>query len=227
MTTIVMAQGYGSRWDLRRINMAHAPEYKHLVCVGAEALIGRTVRMLVERDVGKIIVVGWQEYRPTVEPAELFIQDRPGPLLDGIAATHGFWKTNRVTVLLGDVLFSNDALDLIMDDLSQMMFYGRYRANAVTGKEASELFGFTMTRPFFVDVLKHCQWMTARGRPIKYPPKLWALNRLLGGLEHDDPRFQDELITEINDYTDDLDSPEEIRDYFPRMVFEALAEEFT
>lgn len=224
-TAIVMAQGEGTRWDLRRTGMQGA-EFKHLVTVGSEALIERTARMLREHKVHRVLVVGHEEYRAAIEPSKLFTQDRTGPLLDGIAATHEFWKTDRVIFLLGDVLFSKDAMQTILDDESQIMFFGRVLLNRITGKNAPELYAFNMCRMSFEVVLEHCRWMATRGRPIRYPPKLWALNRLMGGLDHDAPTICSKLLTQIDDYTDDIDSPEEYRDFWPRMVYEALREEF-
>lgn len=223
-TVIVMAQGEGSRWDLQRYRLPHVP-FKHLALIGNETLIGRTARMLRERRVGRVIVVGYEEFRASIEPSELFIQKSTGPLLDGIVATHEFWKTDRVIFLLGDVLFSHAAMQTILDDESQIMFFGRTGPNKITGKQAPELFGFNMRRLTFPSVTHHCHWMNARGRKIRYPPKLWALNRMMGGLEHYEPLVSIELITEINDYTDDLDSPEEYKHFWPQMVLEALKED--
>jgi hypothetical protein len=193
-----------------------------------ETIFHRTIRMLVEAgiELEEIMVVGprelWKQRLAErvfkgVEPG-----GEPGPLLDGIKTIFPLWETDRTTVLLGDVVFSYKALNLILDTQEPVAFIGRPGQNPVVGKTAAELFGFSVSREMYSSVYDHCVRMTARGAVINYPPKLWALYRLMCGFEHDEYKYENKILIDPQDYTDDLDSVEEYQEFWLQLSQAAL-----
>ncbi len=198
-----------------------------------ETIYHRTIRMVIEAGVAieEIMVVGprpmWKQPKDgrQFKGVDISIDgEEPGPLLEGIKTVMPLWEADRTIVLLGDVVFSYKALDLIMSTQQPVAFLGRTGPNPVTGKEAAELFAFSVSREMYDTVYHHCAKMTYHGAPIKYPPKLWSLYRLMCGFKHDEYRYEDEILLDPEDYTDDLDSVEEYKEFWLWMCAEALSD---
>lgn len=230
MTVFIMAGGEGDRWKtgvsarLKKSVADGYPEYKQLVKIGEEVIIERMIRMLRERNLRDIVVVAPRDFTGHILGAEhKIVEGNQGPLLHGIATLGMDWGFSRTLFLLGDVVLSPAMMDTVIGNLDKCKFIGRLGGNPITGKGASELFGFTVGRWGYEEVSGFCHWMTRRGAPINYPPKLWALYRLMCGLEHDDYDIDNQLLLEIdNDFSDDIDSIQEYQDYGSRLVQAAL-----
>lgn len=229
----IMANGDGDRWiqGLAKYDPeGKLPKWKQAVTVGDEMIFHRTIRMLTEVgiDPEEIMVVGprpmWKQPKAERQFKAVEPPGESGPLLEGVKTIFPLWESDRTVVLLGDVVFSYRAINGILKTLNPIMFLGRPGPNPVTGKQAPELFGFSVAEEWYGPVLKHCERMTARGAPIRYPPKLWALYRLVCGFEHDEYKYDDDFLVDPLDYTDDLDSVEEYRDYWPALSQTALAD---
>ncbi len=250
----IMTGGEGTRWaegKTRHGLTEVLPKWKQAVIVGkmstlsvrqrriaetvlkdqdGETIFHRTIRMLVEVgvDLEEIMVVGprlmWKQPKAGRKFKGVEPEGEPGPFLDGMKTIFPLWEADRTIVLLGDVVFSYKALDLIMSTQQPVAFLGRPGPNPVIGKTAAELFGISVSREMYVTVYDHCVRMTAHGAPIKYPPKLWALYRLICGFEHDEYKYEDEILLDPQDYTDDLDSVEEYKEFWPGLCAEALSD---
>lgn len=191
---IIMAQGQGSRWG--------SGHFKHLIPVPHPAykdqnisIIGRQIFQC--NNIGYTpLVVGWPEILAQVKGEYDFLHlNNPGKtLFDGIRQTKEFWKAKNV-ILLGDVVFSASVFDATISSSDEMWIVGRAGANPVTGKNASELFslGFFWSRQN--DVLG--PW----GR-------LWDLEK----------SFTSYKFVQVDDWTDDLDSPEEYDQFYKKLV---------
>lgn len=213
MKAIIMAQGEGTRWHVyeelykRRPDLPKLPLDKQLINMGKFGLplISRTVLMLWHHGCKDICVISRNPFNLDGEEIGWTNTEPVGPLLHGILETVPKWD-DRTLIILGDVAFSHAMIDAIISNPG-LQVYGRVGANEFTGKEASELFAITFERDHQQEIIDHCHWMTKRGRPIRYPPKLWALYRLLAGFEHDDEgSFEEEILIQMGDYTDDIDS---------------------
>jgi len=227
----VLAGGSGDRWgtggpERDRLVSLGLPEYRHWLPVGGEPIIERTIRMLRERNTDDIIVVAPETFAPYLfggGSEHKITEGEPGPLLHGIATLGMDWGFERTVFLLGDVVLSPAMMDTVLGNLDKCKFIGRLGGNPITGKEAPELFGFTVGRWGYEEVNSFCHWMTRRGANINYPLKLWALYRLMCGLEHDDYDVDNKLLLEIdNDYSDDIDSVQEYQNYGSRLIRAAL-----
>ena len=228
MRAILLANGAGDRWHATTEAGEPSSFLKHQITVdGDEEIIGRTIRMLIELGlvhseilvVGPEIlwagsgVVGWMPKRAL---------DEPQPLLAGLMATELLWDYHRTLILLGDVVFSYKALGLLVENTEPIQFLGRSGGNPVIDKAANELFGFVMAADYHDCVASHCLEMSRRGAHINYPPKLWALYRLICGFEHDEYKYEDRFLLDPEDYTDDVDSPQEYAHYWEYLKRAAL-----
>ncbi len=198
-----------------------------------ETIFHRTIRMVIEAgfDIREIMVVGqrgmWKQPGDgrQFKGVDISIEgEDPVSLLGGIMTIMPLWETDRTIVLLGDVVFSYKALDLILNTQQPVSFLGRPGSNPVIGKEAAELFGFSVSKEMYGIIKDHCSRMTVRGAVVNYPPKLWALYRLVCGFGHDDCRYEDKILLNPQDYTDDLDSVEEYQQFWLGMCAEALSD---
>ena len=206
-----MAQGEGTRWQLDNPYL-HAvprlPREKHLINIGKHGTpnLHRTLCLLKYHGYPYVTIVARPWANVGASELTVTLGDPTGPLLNGLHMTQNLWVDNKTIVLLGDVIYSHAMIHTMLLKPG-LHFYGRIGANKFTGKEASELFAMTFHKEHHKEIIEHCEWMTAFGSPRKYPPKLWALYRLLAGFDHaDESKFEDEILVQLNDYTDDIDS---------------------
>lgn len=210
MRAIILAQGLASRWDDPigiYHNLKKSVPYKHWLPVGGRTMIGRTVELLRENLLENIVVVAEQIYAKVCPGVEVFTQQNVGDLVDAIYQTRRFWHDRGTIYMHGDVLFSRLALDLLVNPYSTKVLLARIEPSKLTGKKADEIFGFFIGPKSYDEV-----W----NRVLRYhnnaPPKPWLFPHLLWNLPDFDPKDGlkqiGNLICKINDYTDDIDSPQ-------------------
>jgi len=167
---------------------------------------------------GDVTVFAWKWYEQYIDyPCSEIYPVKS--LLDGILRTRSSWG-DKTVFLLGDVLFSRQAVSDIVK-INKLKFFGRPAPNRVSGKRASELFGFTMMRDDWEQIIEYCEFMTVPdGTPknLKYPPKLWALYRLCCGYECHQDIIDLKKLWVIDDYTDDIDSPQAFNQFWGSMT---------
>lgn len=201
----VMAQGPGSRWHPQHERTTHTrlalPIYKQCLPVNGEPLIVRTCRML-------------KADCTVVAPPDLLAEHHlpgvtlpePGTLLEGIIQMMDFHPmAEEIIVLLGDVLYSPRALQWLRDDVP-LRFLSRLMPSRVSGKAAAELFGFRATGQALADLYRTMKRLTRRD--MKGPKRLWTLW----------DNTVNPPTVDLNDYTDDIDSPEEYVAFWPAML---------
>jgi len=227
MRAIILAQGEGSRWDDQTsmyTELVRSVLYKQWLPVGDRTMIGRTVDLLREAGMENITVVAGQSFAAKCPGAEIFTQETVGSLVDAIWQTHPLWHDRGTVYLHGDVLFSRRAIDLLAHPDGTKVLLARIEPNIITGKQADEIFGFYIGPQVYAE---------ARKRVLRYhrqaPPKPWRFPHLLWDLENIDPRGGlkqiEHLITAINDYTDDIDSPQGWERFWGPMKASAMMED--
>jgi len=136
---ILCCAGGGERWR----NYLGVP--KHLIVIDGTRLIDRSVRQLRARGVTDVVITAFDPRYEVVgarrcEPVASIL---PGT---GMGFSSGFWsERGRTVVLLGDVFFSEAAMDAVLgapDD--EIIWLGRKRANRV--KAYGEMFGVAIPR---------------------------------------------------------------------------------
>ncbi len=235
MKIYLLAQGQGSRWSIdphRKWDFELPSEYKQLIPMGnGEILIQRTIRQASEatgRTPTDLTLVApgdfllynipkWVKFRSFQEPT--------GCILEGICKTKKEWEGHRVVFLLGDVVYSNYAIRHILNAQHRLALFGRKSGNSITGKEASEIFalGFNDDK-----LVQYCIWDRMREiyfRQEDKNAKLWTFHDYLTNKEPWDSVLKGSAFHVINDYTDDVDSPEEYHFFFEKLKELALADD--
>ncbi len=211
MKIYILAQGKGSRWEGENL----PSEYKQLMPMGnGELLVHRTIRQIADAPNGVTLIAPgdfllynipkWVDFRSFHEPT--------GCILEGICRTKKEWEGHRVTFLLGDVVYSNRMMQEIFSNNDTVSFFGREGANVFIGKEAKEIFAFSFNENH---VIQQALWEDMRD--------MWFHKQIQAKLWHFCDRG--ELHTLDNDYTDDIDGPEEYNLFYEKLKELALADD--
>lgn len=187
---------------------------KQLVDVGGERLIERTIRQF--SPFGEVVVVNGGRLLP-VNVAQVTAENDPrlGDI-NGIVNARKHWsKTDRTTVLLGDVWFSDAAVAAIVAPRADWCLYGRPHNSAITGKKSDEQFavGFEPSEQRWV--IEAAEWgaRLARARRIRwcrFPQWFHAMHHLTDPKKIDrPPDVSLGHFVVIDDTTDDIDYPKD------------------
>jgi len=174
-------------------------------------LICRTIRQIDKMDT---VVVAPEVFREYVGVLVTTIGYRDGqerPLLDGILKTQDFWGDERTVILLGDVVFSNKAIETIFELNYPYFIFGRNGSNQVTGKEAGELFAFSFSSGYYDRVIDKIEGLLKNNKK-----KLWDLLRSDRAIP---------LIQILGDYTDDTDSPQSYEQFWSKLENAAITDD--
>lgn len=217
---LIMAQG-----QQRRLQH-HIDCPKHFVELRGLPLIERTMTQLISHGIKDISIIAprsslWLQLSKTFS-VKIKPLRAPGlGLLDGIYQTSPMWaKRGRTVILLGDVVFSNNALKSILSDKGLIRFFGRLGPNRVTGCPYGELFGFSFfpsAHKPISDLLNDRLFRRQQVNPGHFG-QLWALYyRLL-----ESPCKS--LLKSIEDFTDDIDTPSDLMS-IPRLLEAIIRDE--
>jgi len=206
MKIFVMAQGEGSRW--REHTYVDLPsKFKQLTPLGDETIITRTLRQIKSCPDVTVIADGYfAAYMP--QDVKLVYFRFPGSLLFGIQQTIK-WMDDRNIILLGDVVYSNSLIEKILSSEEGYMIHGRKNGNPVTGKKARELFALVVSHHFIPVLDQQINNCLVANKNAK----LWDLYT----------RINTPLL--VDDYTDDLDSPEEYLQFWSKLKEAALRDD--
>ena len=189
MKYIIMADGKGTRWQ----NYKDIP--KHLIEIGGETLLGRTVRLLQEGDPsGQVIITshdsryefpGAQRYEPKNNHLEIdrFTEE----LIE-----------DDICFLYGDTFYSEEASKTIIDtEAEDILFFGNRRSIVAVKVADGSLFK------------KHVD----RVRQLYLDGKIekcigWQVYQSFMGLPFDEKRIESKYVV-LKDGTEDFNSPED------------------
>jgi hypothetical protein len=203
-----------------------------LLWVDDAPLIVRTCKQLLERDIPAVVVT---PHEPIVRCLEANLPNemaagrvsvldvgQPKLFAETALASASSWPVNDVIIgLMGDCYFSLAAMDTIQGFATRppvgTAWFGRDRPSRVTGNEAGgEIFGWLHVDPDDTEHILHGLRVAIDdanskpaerdmiGTPLGSP---WQFRRATLGL----PLMRDpggEAWVEINDFTDDFDTPE-------------------
>lgn len=127
-------------------------------------------------------------------------------------STRQFWsKDERTVLLLGDVYFSDLAIRKILTPTTGHVYkaFGRFGASNVTGTPYGELFAHSWWPEQIPEVDGHLAHVEqARAQGIMRPHG-WMLLRSFQGGALNRHIVKSEFFTQIHDWTDDIDYPED------------------
>lgn len=213
MRLVIPAAGKGLRfrhYHDERAEFEEAGFTKHFLEIDGETILGRLVRLFRERGVDDVWVVGPDE-RFRLPDTQLFVPDQVPEHGDAnkILNSADLWDPDGLTVVAyGDVWFTEEAVDAILDDQRSWVGFGRWGNHRWTGGP-SELFGFKFGPEYhdqnrtvlqsIIDLYRAGHLPRAAGWEL-----YWGFNR--------NPKafaVFDENWLNIDDLSDDVDTPEQ------------------
>lgn len=203
MVCIVIAAGEGTRWN------NYLGKRKHFIEIDGETIITRTVRLAGQFS-SKVYVVGSSDdfringstlFRPELNPLD---NDA-----DKFLNSASLWnQEGRTVVLYGDVYFSDDAMQRIMEfQPREWTLFARFGPSKLTGKRYGECFAQSFYPEHIVEHLAQLRNIVSA--------RLKGKIKRCGGWEH--YRSMERLplekhqrkgrFVEIDDWTEDFDQP--------------------
>ena len=219
MKIIFACAGLSSRWN----NYLNCP--KHLVLVEGIPLLKRNLNLFREKFISDSYHISIREKSKkniyNIDPNihfyisdEIKLKDPPYKTLIT------FLKSSEedVLILLGDVLFSEDCIEKIYNhSKEEFKVYGRKYKSKITNKPHGELFAFYIPQTFikdFIESILRVEQLFKQGIISRWSG--WELisyiysNNTPSKMQHIfNNRLFPESFIEIDDYTDDFDTPEE------------------
>ena len=213
MRLIIAAAGQGKRWN----NYRNVP--KHLVNIEGEILLNRIVRQF-SKYTNDIIVIG-RDDRYLIDGSTLeYPIDGEWYDFGKIYSSNHLWSENRTIIVFGDVYFTDDAVLKIVNDNNDYRFFMRTGPSKVTRKNHKEIFAVAFNANMNNKIKTSIEALITRkttGGAGAWQLYLymhgktgyaWNMKMLLssGG------------YTEINDWTDDFDTPQDINNWEKRRL---------
>ena len=210
---IIAAAGPQNKWN------GYLGVPSHLVPVDGEPLLTRTVRQAIEiADEDEVFVTyppGDDRYLNAIMLADpglvrVNVEEREESYPSEYDATRDLWsETGRTILLLGDVYFTNSAIDTIARfKTPKYQGFGRRGKSRITGCRYGELFAASWTP---ADHAKQDEYLTtirelrASGRITR--PTGWMLLRAWQGTDLGRHQCLPAWMTTIDDETEDWDFP--------------------
>lgn len=189
MKYIIMADGKGTRWQ----NYNDIP--KHLIKIGGETLLGRTVRLLGEMDAGAEVII--TSHDPRYEFAGARRYEPRHNLLEIDRFTEELIEDN-ICFLYGDTYYSKDAIATIADaEPEDILFFGNERAIVAIKIADGEKFKYHVdrVRKLFLDgKIEKCIG--------------WQVYQSFLGLAFGEKNIDAKFVL-LKDGTEDFNSPED------------------
>lgn len=205
MKYIIMCGGTYRRWDTPR----------QLTQIHGEPIVERTIRLLREAGITDIAIssdhAAFERFGVPVLHFNNHFDVFGADNCSGVWC-NGFYSTDEpVTYLFGDVVFSPAAIRTIIDTVTDdVMFFASAPPFAPEyRKPHAEPFGFKVVdQKHFRKAIERCKKLDAEGR-FNRRPIAWELWQVVSGGVLNMIDYTNYVV--INDYTCDVDSPEDIR----------------
>jgi hypothetical protein len=198
LSIFILCAGSGERWN------QYLGVPKQMIPFGNETLIERTLRLLSKQDQRRVVCVV-RDSEMTLTRYNTLSLSRSDSLAETILATRPYWS-DRNMFFLGDVFFSERAVERILSCERRLAFFGRPWPSALAQCGHGEMFGFTFGASAISSVQSLIDRSLTNG-PRNAQPNLWNLYQLAGGLPLGSSRFIPRLLVPIDDYTNDIDTP--------------------
>lgn len=202
LTVLILCAGDGERWG------NHLGRPKQLLEIGGETLLGRIHRQLASHRIDDAIVVGRD---PLLRQGNwiVFEPESFRWTVETLLSTQELWR-GSVVVLLGDVFYSDAAMRKILNSKKDLSVFGRKGANTFTNTKWGELFAIRFGSHSYSNVVHHIMksmdHAESGGRG-----KIWEFYYSAVGFDLNQSKTVTEsrVFVSINDYTDDIDSPDD------------------
>lgn len=208
MKYIIMCGGDYPRWETPR----------HLIDINGEPIVARTIRLLRDNGIEDIAISSnnsaFESFGVPVLKHDNYYYCLAYNYTDGLWC-NAFYPTDEPTCyLFGDVVYSPDAIKTIINtDTNDVAFFGSAPPfSRWYPKEWEEPFAFKVVNiQHFRDAIADVKRLYAEGR-FKREPIAWELwNVISRGADSDVNHVDFASYNVINDYTCDIDKPNEAR----------------
>lgn len=201
MRVIIPAAGSGLRWSNFR------GTEKHLVIVENQVLLHRTISQF-KKYTNDIIVISKDKLNidSVVEHPQIGEWNDAAKLY---SSAH-LWSDQRNIIAFGDVWFSDQAVETIVNNKDPVQFFLRPKASKITGKNYKEIFALSFDggqKDFVRNTLDQVIKENNQG-PGAY--LLYKKIRNLEGLKVQNHFIDKSNYIEINDWTEDFDHPHDL-----------------
>jgi len=200
---IILAAGDGARWGNYRGTT------KHLVSIENKTLLERTCGQFLKYT-NDVCVVGLDD-RYKVDGTSLYVikaQNTHWKDASKFLSSKNLWLQDGRTVLVfGDVYFTSEAVKTIMKDKDSFKFFLRTGPNEETGARWKEIFALSFDETMAPKIGQNLLYLASMDQVQRQAG--WELYRYMigpsaGGM------FSNPHFTEINDWTEDFDFPEDL-----------------
>ncbi len=213
MRAIICCAGKAVRWGVK--------PPKHLIQIDGKPLLHHTIDGLVARGVNDIFITAFSDlYKKDgaviVSPTMSLYPNT------GLGHSVEYWSdTDRTVVIFGDVFFSKRALDKIIEPTDNIQWYGRDgRSNF--GCPHGELFAIAFMPKHHEEIKSACQLvLNAKKAGEIERTSGWELYRVMNKIPYSDHIVGDNFC-DINDETDDFDSPADFKLWRALMIGRGL-----
>ena len=200
-TIVIMCAGDGTRWN----NYMGVP--KQMIKINNEPILFRTIRLLKEKGINNIIITINQHQIP-FNTTIMQVINCWNHEIDRFYPVKG-----PVVYLYGDTYYTEKALNKILTE--EYNFYGRKGANNKTKKKYEEIFAVKGDGD---KIQEHVDKVRQLYKEKKINRCLgWELYESYHGLPITFPVPSFEFLGEINDLTEDFDTPEDYEEYIKRV----------
>jgi choline kinase len=202
MRIIIAAGGKAERWKNYRNTT------KHLVVVEGEVLLERTIRQF-KKYTDDIIIISNEDY--IFEGTQL---EKP---LEGdwydfgkIYSSHHLWSNDKTFIIYGDVYFTDEAVEKIMTSEGDYKFFLRSSASKLTYKKYGEVFGLAFSGNMNDKIKENIETLISQKKRGAGTWELYYYMHNITGVSKVKQTFKMGGYIEIDDWTDDFDTPEDI-----------------
>ena len=182
MSSLILAAGTQSRWNHKKYK--DIPLVKQLVEVDGEVLIERIQRQFP----GSIVITKSNDIKK--HSAKYFIPENNEITLATLFSTRNLWEA-WTTILLGDVDYGNDTIELINNQTEELMFYG----------DKGEIYAFKFSLRASWEIMQGISNILASPIFERKYGKLWNLYRIINESDFRVHMIKD-YFTYVSDCTD-------------------------
>jgi len=196
---IIMAAGCGARWG------NYLGITKHLLKVGIEPILHRTIRLL-SGHIGEVWIAAPDDIRYQHVDAQTLVVDPLPYDADKFYSSRELFPGPHILQVYGDCYFTEQAIETMCQPVDSWSLYCRRGASQLTGCWYGECWGYSVPLAdqdwylkcirAVIDKQKHGELTRSGG---------WELRDELQHARHD----PDDHIVEIDDWSEDFDYPQD------------------
>lgn len=200
---VILAAGNGTRWR----NYRGTP--KHLTKIEGKILLERTCSQFLKYTDDVCVIGASEDYK--VDKTSLYAiksQNTHWKDASKFLSSQNLWlRDGRTVLVFGDVYFTSEAVKTIMKDKDSFKFFLRTGPSELSGGREKEIFALAFDQTMAIKINQTLLHLVSLGQMENQAE--WVLyQRMIGpsasGL------FSNPHFVEINDWTEDFDSPEDL-----------------